>query len=255
METTHEEAIKSLGFSDKEAKVYLALLKMGIGSAISVARHAEVKRPTAYVILDELIQKGAVIVVPRSKKKLYRSIPPQNLFEMYEERFKKAKGVLPEIQAVSKQESYKPQVLLYEGIEGIKEVLNYKLKSLAGKEIKGFYAKTTSEIMKKFDDYREYNESLLKNNITMKGISPKDPSLDEFRKRDKEFGRVFKEIPSDKYSSDIAIEICDTFVRFFDPVNLQGLIIENPAIAKTLLQVFNIVWELTNTTTIDSSTS
>ena len=243
MEITHEEAIKSLGFSNKEARVYLALLEMGIGSAIGVARRAEIKRPTAYVILDELIQKGAVIVVPRSKKKLYRAMPPQNLFEIYEKRFEKAKEVLPEIQAVSKQESYKPQVLLFEGMEGVKEVLNYKLKDLAGKEIKGFYAKTNPEIMKKFDNYKEYNEALLENNITMKGVAPVDPSLKEFRKTDKEFGRIFKEIPSDKYSSDIAIEIGDTFVRFFDPVNLQGLIIENPAIAKTMREVFNLVWE------------
>lgn len=246
MEIAHEEAMKSLGFSDKEAKVYLALIEMGIGSAISIARRAEIKRPTAYVILDELIQKGAVIVVPRSKKKLYRAMPPQNLFEMYEERFEKAKEVLPEIQAVSKQESYKPQVLLFEGIEGVKEVLNYKLKSLSGKELKGFYAKTTPEIMKKFDDYREYNEALRQNNITMRGIAPEDPSLQEFRKRDKEFGRIFKEIPREKYSSDVAIEIGDTFVRFFDPVNLQGLIIENSAIAKTMREIFNLIWEKEN---------
>jgi sugar-specific transcriptional regulator TrmB len=71
MEITHQEAIQSLGFGDKEARVYLALLEMGIGSAISVSVRAKIKRPTAYVILDELIQKGAVIVIPRSKKKLY----------------------------------------------------------------------------------------------------------------------------------------------------------------------------------------
>jgi hypothetical protein len=32
-------------------------------------------------------------------------------------------------------------------------------------------------------------------------------------------------------------------VRFFDPTNLQGLIIENPAIAKTMREIFNLVWE------------
>jgi HTH-type transcriptional regulator, sugar sensing transcriptional regulator len=243
MKLTHEEALKTLGFSDKEARIYLALLEMGMGSAIGIATKAKIKRPTTYVVLDELIQKGAVIVVPRSKKKLYRAMPAQNLFEIYEERFEKAKDVLPEIQAVSKQESYKPQVLLYEGIEGVKEVLNYKLKGLAGKEIKGFYAKTTPEIMKKFEDYREYNEVLRKNNITMKGIAPADPSLKEFREKDKEFGRIFKEIPSEEYSSDVAIEIGSTFVRFFDPVNLQGLIIENSAIAKTMREIFNLVWK------------
>lgn len=245
MELAHEKAIETLGFSDKEAKVYLALLELGVGSAIGIARKSGLKRPTTYVILDELIKRGVVFMVPRSKKKLYRAIPPQTLFENYGERFEKAKGVLPEIQAISRQDSYKPQVLLYEGVEGVKEALRYGTKNLAGKEIKGFYAKTTPEIMKEFDGYKEYNNFLKENGIKMRGIAPKDPSLESFRTQDVEYGRKFREIPREEYSADIAIEIGDTFVRFFDPVNLQGLIIENHAITKTLGEIFELVWTQT----------
>jgi predicted transcriptional regulator len=244
MEMTKEQAIETLGFSDKEASIYLALLEIGVGSAVGVAHKAGIKRPTAYVILDELIQKGAVFMVPRTKKKLYRATPAQNLFELYESRLQKAKEVLPKIQATSKQESYKPQVFLYEGVEGVKESFNYGTKHLAGGEIKGFYAKaTTPEVMKMFDSFNEYNNFLKENGIKTRGISPKDQSLAYFRKKDAEYGRAFKEIPKEKYSSDIAIEIGDTFVRFFDPVNLQGLVIENQAITKTLAEIFELVWE------------
>jgi HTH-type transcriptional regulator, sugar sensing transcriptional regulator len=242
MTITHEEAIKALGFSEKEARVYLALLEVGIGTVVSVANKAEIKRPTAYIILDELIRKGAAIIVPQSKK-LYRAIPPQNIFEIYEEKFEKAKRVLPEIQAISKQESYKPQVLLYEGVEGVKEVLRYGIKRLTGKELKGFYAKTTPDTLKKFDNYKDYNDFLKENKIKVRGVAPKDSSLISFREQDKSYGREFREIPKEKYSADVAIDVGDTFVRFFDPVNLQGLIIENPAIAKTMGEIFEIVWE------------
>ncbi len=51
------------------------------------------------------------------------------------------------------------------------------------------------------------------------------------------------EISPDEYSSDVAIEISNNFVRFFDPVNLQALIIENPAIAKTMNEIFELVWK------------
>ncbi len=246
MAYTQEEAIKALGFSEKEAKVYLALLEVGIGSAVSVARKAGVKRPTAYIILDELIMKGAAFTVPQSKKKLYRAVPPQNIFELYEEKFEKAKRILPEIQAISKQESYKPQVLLYEGVEGVKEVLRYGIKRLTGKELRGFYAKTTPETLKVFDNYKDYNDFLRENKIKVRGVAPKDSSLASFREQDKEYGREFREIPKEKYSADIAIDIGDTFIRFFDPVNLQGLIIENPAIAKTMGEIFEMVWEKDN---------
>ena len=77
----------------------------------------------------------------------------------------------------------------------------------------------------------------------MRGVAPEDPSLVFFREQDKSYGREIREIPKEKYSADIAIDIGDTFVRFFDPVNLQGLIIENPAITKTLGEIFEMVWE------------
>lgn len=243
MTITHEEAVKALGFSEKEAKVYLALLEIGIGTVVSVANKAGIKRPTAYIVLDELIAKGMAFIVPQSKKKLYRAVPPQNIFELYEERFEKAKRVLPEIQAKSRQESYKPQVLLYEGVEGVKEVLRYGLKNLTGKEIKGFYAKTTPEILKTFNNFQDYNDTLKEKSIKVRGVAPKDSSLISFREEDKSYGREFKEISKEKYSADVAIDITDTFIRFFDPVNLQGLIIENPAIAKTMGEIFEIVWE------------
>lgn len=239
---TSQDSIISLGFSEKEAQVYLALLEIGIGSAVTIARKAAIKRPTTYVVLDELIQRGAVITVPQSDKKLYRAIPPKILFETIEERLRQAKAMLPEIEALAATESYKPKVLFFEGIGGVKEVLKYGMDELAGKEIKGFYAKTSSEIMKRFDNYQEYNAYLKKNKIQMRGIAPKDQSLKPFRKSDEDFGRNFKEVDKEKYSSDVAIEIGETFVRFFDPVNLQALVIENPAITKTLSQIFEMIW-------------
>lgn len=242
MELTHEQAVEALGFSEKESRVYIALLGMGIGSAVGIASKANIKRPTAYVVLDELIKKGAVFTIPRSKKKLYRATPAQNLFELYETRFKKAKGVLPEIQAISKQESYKARVFLYEGVEGVKESLMYGTKELAGKTLRGFSAKGTPEILRTFENFEEHNNLLKKLGIRVRGIVPHDASVESFRKKDAEYNRTMKEVPNNTYSSDVSIEIGDTFVRFFDPVNLQALVIENPAITKTMGEIFEMTW-------------
>jgi len=243
MITTEEGAIKALGFSEKEAKVYLALLEIGIGSAVSVSKRAGIKRPTTYIIFDELISKGAVFIIPQSKKKLYRAIPPQNLFELYEERFNRAKRVLPSIQAISKQESYKPQVLLYEGIEGVKKAFEYGIKRMAGKEIKGFFAKASPETLKNFNNFQDYGVAFRDNNIRIRGIAPRDQSLVSFRQEDSSYLRKIKEISKDKYSANISIEIGDTFVRLTDSANFQGLIIENPSITNTFGEIFEMVWE------------
>lgn len=243
MDNSLKESLKSIGLSDKEARVYYALLNIGVSSVVTIAKKAEIKRPTAYVVLEDLMEKGIVSEVSHPHKKLYRAVEPRKLFEQYEDSFNKAKQLLPQIEAIAKEESYKPHVVLYEGVEGTQEALAYGINKMKGQEIVGYYAKTTSEILKKYKGYERYNEALYDNRIKMRGIAPKDRSLKEFRDTDKDYGRTFREMPNDKYSSDIAIEMGDTFVRFFDPINLQSLIIENPAITKTMKEIFEMSWE------------
>lgn len=238
-----QELIESLGFSEKEASVYLALLRRGATSAYVVAVASGLKRPTTYVILDELVRRGAAILVPRTKKKLYRAVPPENILEKAQQRLARVEEALPKIKALEKVGTEKPQVLFFEGVGGTKEALHYGMNTLDGKEIVGFYARTSPEVMEVFDGYADYLEELKKRGVYMQGIVPNDPSLASFRAKDKEYGREFVETDEKEYSSDIAVEIGPTFVRFFDPLNLQGLVIENPAITKTMRQIFEMLWK------------
>ena len=50
-------------------------------------------------------------------------------------------------------------------------------------------------------------------------------------------------MPKEIYSSDIAIEIGESWVKTNDFKNLQGLIIENPTFAKTMREIFEILWQ------------
>ena len=52
-----KEALQTIGLNEKECAVYLALLQLGRASAYSVAQKSGLKKPTTYVILDELIEK------------------------------------------------------------------------------------------------------------------------------------------------------------------------------------------------------
>ena len=56
-----------VGLNEKESRVYLALLELGSGTAYAVAKKAGIKRPTAYIVLDELRKRGLVLKIPKSK--------------------------------------------------------------------------------------------------------------------------------------------------------------------------------------------
>ena len=50
------ETLINLGLNEKQAKVYLALLQLGQAGVTAVAEKAGTKRPTTYLILEELRQ-------------------------------------------------------------------------------------------------------------------------------------------------------------------------------------------------------
>jgi len=52
--------LERFGLSDKESALYMALLELGQADVAAIATKAGVKRPTAYVLLDSLKDKGFV---------------------------------------------------------------------------------------------------------------------------------------------------------------------------------------------------
>ena len=62
------DVLERVGLKGKEASVYLALLELGTASVESIAKKAGTKRPTTYLVLDDLQNRGLVSIVPQQKK-------------------------------------------------------------------------------------------------------------------------------------------------------------------------------------------
>lgn len=236
-------ALRNLGLTDKEAKVYLALLQLGKSSAYVIADKAGLKKPTTYVILGELIEKGLVSQVPRVRKKLYVPKPPEEIFALAEERIMVARQVLPELKSLARAHTGKVQSLYFEGEKGLQQALWYRLKEMKGKELVGFYASGHDSPSEIIHLAYEWGDRMKQQGITVRGIAPEHPSLKAFRGRDKAHGRTMKIVPFEKYSANISIDVGDTFVRIVALRDAQATIIDNPDVARTTKQIFEMVWE------------
>ncbi len=238
-----KEALQTLGLSDKQAAVYLALLQLGRGSAYSIAAKSGLKNPTTYVILDELIKKGLVQRVPRVRKQLYVALSPEQAFGAAEEKLAVAKQMLPQLVALTKGERAKVSTMYFEGVEGIKQMMEYRLKEMERKESVAFWA-TDKNVDPELSIYfkNEWAPKMHKLGITMRGIVPNDPTLKEYRDADAEYGRNIKTVPLEQYSSEVAIDVLGDIVRIQDYKNLQGVAIESADVAKTIREIFEMVW-------------
>lgn len=237
------EALAILGLNEKQTAIYLALLQLGKGSAYSIADKSGQKRPTTYVILGELIEKGLAERVPRARKQVYRAVSPDQAFGALEEKLAQAKEKLPELLAMTTGPDTKVSAVYFEGLKGIKQVMEYKQDEDRGKEVVGFYA-TSQNVPKELAEYfKEWNAKRQKKHITMRGIVPDHESLKLFRESDARSGRTMKVVPYTEFSSEVAIDISERIVRIQDYKNLQGIAIENADVAKTMKEIFEMVWK------------
>lgn len=237
------EALQNLGLNEKEAKVYLALLKRNRCSAYWISEESGLKKPTTYVILDDLIKKGLVYKVPREKKQQFVAKSPKEALALAEEKLTITKEALPELLALSEGEKPKPRTLFFEGMGGVRSNFHWENKKMQNKEVVGFYAHSGDASEELVDFFLENMEDFKKNNCRLRGIVPEHPNLEEFRKSDDKHNRRMKVIPLNEYSANISIDIGDDFVSFFSFKDLQITRIENKDIATTMRQIFEMVWK------------
>ncbi len=239
-----EEALKTLGLNDKQVAVYAALLQLGQSTAYRVAVKSGLKKPTTYVILDELIEKGLVLKVSQMKTQHYVARTPEEAFARASHELSQARAFLPEILAMAKGKKNKVSALYFEGTEGMKQMLEYRFKEHAGEEMLGFWA-TDKNASPELTEYfkEEYPKKMQRHSIRMRGLAPADEQLEGYRQTDQAYGRNIKQISTKDYSSEVAITVTGDLVRIEDYKNLQGMAIENEDVAKALRQIFEMVWK------------
>lgn len=240
------EPLKNLGLSEKEVLVYLALLQLGSATPYQIAKKSGIKRPTAYVIAEDLVKKGLIVHVPGEEKKSYIAKSPESFFEKQEEKLRAVKKILPELQSYQKKSPQKASIMYFEGLEGLKQAYGYKEKELHNKEIVGFFASnedSTPEVEEFFMEWNEYKE---KHNTKVRGVTVDTPLLKSFGKF---IGKgtntiTAKFLPKSMYSAKISIEACDDqFVRIFLYESVESLIVESPKFTKAIKEIFELVWK------------
>jgi sugar-specific transcriptional regulator TrmB len=77
--STMVEHLVEIGFTEYEAKAYVALLRLGPASGYQVAKESGVPRSTIYEILAKLVVRGAVLTQSFAEQVRYAPVPPDRL--------------------------------------------------------------------------------------------------------------------------------------------------------------------------------
>lgn len=83
MDVDLQKQLAKIGFTDYEAKVYLALLSIYPATGYQLSKESGVPRSMVYETLKRLHARGAALETMEGRSTLYRPLPPESLLARY----------------------------------------------------------------------------------------------------------------------------------------------------------------------------
>ncbi len=239
--------IQSIGLNDKQATVYVTLLFLGPSRVKTVAEQTGIKRPTTYLILEELTEMGLVSQSQEGDAKIVVAEPPEAIERFLDDKideyhnrkkeFSTLSKTLSEFQNLSSHNA--PKVRFFRGKEGQTAATRY-VRS---------HSKKGSTI---------YSLSNLDENIRL--LPTKVKENPGFRVRRGINSRIFyssnnEKLPTDKkllreskkvnfpISADINLQEDFAVIATYDDSERLQIIIESKPIVEALRQLHKLAWD------------
>lgn len=183
------QLLKKIGFSEKEAKVYLALLELNEALPSAIARKTGLKRTNTYAILEELQARGIVSSVKKTGVLYYQASKPEFFIEKERQAATSVSQTLdalsialPELQSLHKQYSVTPQMSVYYGKEGLIQIME---DTLTTKTELLCWANCDVSLDLLRDYYPSYIRKKVQRKIWLKGVFLYTQEGLKFKKRSK----------------------------------------------------------------------
>ncbi|EKD29400.1 MAG: Transcriptional regulator, TrmB [uncultured bacterium (gcode 4)] len=239
--------LESIGFTQNEARTYLAGLSLGYSAVSTIAKKAWINRTTAYAVLDDLVAKWFVYESYRGNARYYSVLDPENLLEVFRKRISKIEKILPELQAMNANIVTGPKVKYYQWFEEVKQlyIQEYKDSPIEMRIFKAWVERLDEK--KKLRDFRkELIKKIHSNQVRIIGNTTSSTKED-----DKKGNIERRNIQDSELFLPASIKIYGNKVHFVSlKNNLFGVEIENEDIASCLKQIFDCIWKNNNSLSI-----
>lgn len=238
-----KHALGKLHLTAKEVQLYLSLLELGEAPMEDIVKKSQLKRATAYIVIDTLKRRGLVSTARSGKRKRYIAEDPRILGRILDSERATYEGALPELLSLANRLAKKPQIRFFEGEAGIKSVYQDTL-NYPGKEILMW---GSLNAMESFDttfltDY--YLAERLRHGIFMRAIGPDVPLVKKIQDADKKELRNTRLINQpEKFPFSVEINLYgNNSIGIMSFTESFGLIIESREIFTTLKSFFELQW-------------
>ncbi len=117
------DVLEKFGLEKKEAKVYVALLKIGLSSATTISRETKIERTQVYRVIEKLIDKGRASFIVENNVRKFHAVEPERLLIELKEKERELKAYLPKLKGICNEKKREPNIELYRGEGGIRSLI------------------------------------------------------------------------------------------------------------------------------------
>ena len=117
MQTDLQHELEQLGFTQRQASVYLALLRFGKSGAQQLSLASGIPRASCYDALQQLMSQGLVTTIPDAGQQMFVAEPPERIglllamqLEETQKRRRQAEVFLPKLSALAASNDSKPRI-------------------------------------------------------------------------------------------------------------------------------------------------
>ncbi len=121
-----EATLTSLGLSEKEIAVYLAILGLGTSPVSPIAKRTELARSSTQYLCNELVEKGLLSITKKGNTVYYAPDDPEKLYFLLDRKMAQLKNqrelvdrIIQNLKARMNPYNTLPKVKFYEGHDGV----------------------------------------------------------------------------------------------------------------------------------------
>lgn len=239
----------TIGLTNRDKRVYEALLEKPHSSIRLVSEHTGINRGSVYESLKDLLAAGLVTYIEAGERRKYIAQDPEVLHELINERRRVLQrqhaGVDAYIEEFASRLGVQADTTrfaaFYEGDEGLAAILRDVLSTCRRRKVAVYHAISSPRVKEYlYHNFPHFTRERIKQGLTVKviGYGQSEASERELYER--------RALRSDTYDTSCYTIIYDTKVAYMsiDALNIaKGVVIENKEVADIQRLLFAGLWE------------
>lgn len=244
------EQLRAIGLTDGEARVYLALLRLGATTSGPVVEESRISSSKIYDILDRLEKKGLATHTVRNNRKVYGVTDPSALGRYVALRDQEMHAVmvgltalLPQLQSIRELAGPLQEVQVGEGAQAIKVAVSQGLEEM--KRGDTYYVMgVPEEIARHLPFFEDWHRQRIRKGIQAKMLY--NASARQLAKKREKLKLTQARYLPDRFMSPTTITIIPslntTRIMLFGDRPFH-ITIKNKTLTNSFVSYFELIWE------------